>query len=150
MLIELTEKFTEKLLKKLLELSQTDKEFFHPHEFNFESVMNLSEEEGNHYYIYLDKHGAFAGYGMLRTFGKYEIPTLGCVIWQEYRGHGHGKKLVEELIDKAFTLKYEKIKLKVHPENRSAYNLYKKAGFIPIGKTENGLLWMEYGEKNVG
>lgn len=149
MLIKLNEKFTESLSKKLRELSRNEQKFFHPHKFDFESIKNLFKEKGNHYYIYLDEFGEFAGYGMLRTFGKYEIPTLGCVIWREYRGHGDGKKLVEELINKALELKYQKIRLKVHSNNKIAYELYKKVGFKKISKSEDGLIWMEYSDKNV-
>lgn len=146
MLIQLNEQFTEQLSKKLLALSGTDKKFFHPHEFDLESVRGLYKEKGNHYYVYVDGSGTFAGYGMLRTFGKYEIPTLGCVIWQECRGQGNGKKLVEELIDKAQEFHYQKIRLKVHPENNIAYTLYKKMGFCQIGESEDRLIWMEYDE----
>lgn len=150
MLIKLNEKFTEILSKKLRELSRNDKKNFHPHKFDFESIKNLFKGKGNHYYIYLDESGEFAGYGMLRTFGKYEIPTLGCIIWQEYREHGNGKKLVEELINKASGLKYQKIRLKVHPNNKIAYRLYKKVEFKETNENEDELIWMEYDEENVG
>jgi len=150
MLIKLSEKFTESLSKKLRELSRNEKNFFYPHKFDFESIKNLFKEKGNHYYIYLDDFGEFAGYGMLRTFEKYEIPMLGCVVWREYRGRGNGKKLVEELINKASELKYQKIRLRVRPNNKIAYRLYKKVEFKKISEDKDGLIWMEYGEKNVG
>ena len=144
MLIELNESFAERLSNELEALSHSDKEYFHPHKFDMESVRGLSEEKGNHYYIYLDELGKFAGYGMLRTFGRYEIPTLGCVIWKGYRGRGKGKRLLEELIEKARELKYCKIRLKVSLKNEIAHKLYKEAGFKRIGKNEDGQMWMEY------
>ena len=146
MLIELNKKFVESLSNELQRLSKRDKEYFNPHKFDVESIRNLGKEEENHYYIYLDELGAFAGYGMLRTFGRYEIPTLGCVIWKRYREHGNGERLLEELIEKARQLQYRKIRLKVASDNETAYRLYRKAGFIEIGKGENGQIWMEYSE----
>jgi len=71
MLIKLNEKFTESLSKKLRELSRNEQKFLHSHKFDFESIKNLFKEKGNHYYMYLDDFGELAGYGMLRTFGKY-------------------------------------------------------------------------------
>jgi ribosomal protein S18 acetylase RimI-like enzyme len=146
MLRELNEKYIEGLLDELEKLSNRDKEYFYPHKFDAESIRNLREEKGNHYYIYLDELGDFAGYGMLRTFGRHEIPTLGCVIWERYRAHGNGERLIEELIEKARQLRYQKIRLKVASDNKTAYRLYRKTGFIEIGKSANGQMWMEYTE----
>ena len=143
MLKELTREFTQNLSKELRKLSEEDKLFFSPHGFEPESIGNLTKEKGNHFYLYLAGSSKFAGYGMLRTFGKYEIPTLGCVIWPEHRGHGNGKKLVEELIDKARELEYKKVRLRVHRNNKTAFQLYQKTGFKPTGKSEGELIWME-------
>ena len=155
MLIELNKDFAESLSTELEELSEGDREYFRPHEFDAESIRSLCNEPGNHYYIYLDDLGEFAGYGMLRTFGEYRIPTLGCVIWPQDRGRGNGKLLVQELVDKARQLAYPQLTLKVHPDNRIARGLYEKAGFKEVSKTENGLIWLEYdfgeeGNKDAG
>jgi ribosomal protein S18 acetylase RimI-like enzyme len=144
MLVDLAQENVEVLSKALQGLSDKDKALFHPHKFDIESVKNLLREQGNRYYIYQDESGRFAGYGMLRTFGKYSIPTLGCVIWEMYRGQGNGKKLVEQLIDKAKELKYQKISLKVYPSNKIAHDLYRKTGFKKISESEDGQIRMEY------
>lgn len=147
MLIELNKKFVKRLSNELEALSERDREYFHPHEFDVESINNLSEEKGNHYYIYQDNLGNLAGYGMLRTFGKYKIPTLGCVIWERCRGRGNGKRLVEELIKKARVLQYPRIRLKVSSNNKIAYRLYRKMGFQKMDKSEDEQIWMEYSYK---
>lgn len=144
MLVELNKKFARSLSSELEKLSQSDKEYFHPHEFDVESIRSLCEGKANHYYIYLDELGRFAGYGMLRTFGKYKIPTLGCVIWKRYRERGNGERVLKELIEKAQELGYRKIRLKVSSDNKTAYRLYGKAGFVETGKRENDQIWMEY------
>ncbi len=147
MLVKLTEKYTEALSKELQKLSKQDREFFCPHEFDIKSVRSLINEKGNHYYAYLDDSGNFVGYGMLRTLGKYKIPTLGCAVWQLYRGKKHGNKLVKELLDKAQELGYQKVKLKVHQENTIALQSYIKAGFEKTGLIEGKNIWMEYTQK---
>ena len=144
MLIKLNEELVERLSKELQGLSERDKSFFHPHKFDIKSLEDLIKEKGNHYYVYLDDSGRFVGYGMLRTFGKYGIPTLGIVILREHRGYSHGKKLIEELIDKAHELGYQKIRLKAYHSNKIAYELYKKVGFKQIGKDKGREIWMEY------
>jgi len=146
MLVEPNKEFAQSLSSELEKLSRSDKEYFHPHEFDVESIRSLHEEKGNHYYLYLDELGKFAGYGMLRTFGKHEIPTLGCVIWRRYRARGNGERLVKELIEKAQELGYGKIRLKVSSDNGTAHRLYRKAGFVETGKREDGQIWMEYSE----
>lgn len=144
MLVDLTRENVEMLSKALQGLSEEDRALFHPHKFDIESITDLVKERGNQYYVYQDELGEFAGYGLLRTFGKYSIPTLGCVIWEEYRGCGNGRKLVEQLIDKAKELRYQKIRLKVYPSNKIAYDLYRKTGFKKIDEGEDGQIWMEY------
>jgi ribosomal protein S18 acetylase RimI-like enzyme len=144
MLIELSAKLAKRLSNELEALSESDKKYFHPHKFDVESIKNLSKEKGNHYYIYQDNLGDFAGYGMLRTFGQYEIPTLGCVIWERYRRRGNGKGLVKELIEKAQELGYCRIRLKVYSDNKTAYELYRRIGFMSIGKNENEQICMEH------
>lgn len=128
MLAELNEEFNEKLLEELQGLSKNDKQFFSPHAFDSRTIRKLSKEQGNHYYIYLDG-SEFIGYGMLRTFGRYDIPTLGDVIWQRYRQKGHGSQLVRELLAKAHSLGFKKIRLTVSPENKIALEMYNKVGF---------------------
>ena len=107
MLFELTVRYIDELSKHLELLEETT--YFHPHNFDRETLTNLLSDPGNHYYVYLDENNNFVGYGMLRTFNKYSIPTLGCVIWKKYRGKGQGRKLVKELIGKAKELNYKKI-----------------------------------------
>jgi ribosomal protein S18 acetylase RimI-like enzyme len=140
MLVELTSSRINKLFKRLASLDE--KEYFHPHKFDRETIKNLQNELGNHYYLYFDESDRFVGYGMLRTFNKYEIPTLGCVIWKEYRGMKHGKKIVSELIEKAKELGYKKIRLSVYPGNVVALHIYQSFGFHNIG-TIGKQLFME-------
>lgn len=144
MLVPLKEEFAELLSARLHELSQDDRIFFHPHTYDTDSIKHLCNEKGNHYYLYFDEADSFAGYGMLRTFGKYRIPTLGCIIWQPYRKSQNGKKIVRQLLDEAIRFKYGRVLLKVHPKNYTAHNLYTKMGFKQTGIESDGQILMEF------
>ena len=144
MLAPLDEKYAEILSEQLNSLSANDRRFFDPHPRDIDSVRRLCHEQGNHYYLYFDKSNRFAGYGMLRTFGDYEIPTLGCIVWHSYRKLNHGKVIVGELLNEAIKLRYNRVRLKVHPENKVAYNLYEELGFERIEKENDGQIWMEF------
>jgi ribosomal protein S18 acetylase RimI-like enzyme len=144
MLKILDDKFADALSKELQKLSEEDKRFFNPHNFDIDSVKSLPNEKGNHYYLFYNEAGEFTGYGMLRTFGKHHIPTLGCLIWQQYRGRGNGTKLVKELLAEAKKLHYHGVRLRVSPDNKTAYNAYKKTGFKKMAKRESNLIWMEH------
>jgi len=132
----------EELSSRLNNLSDTDKKNFSPHRFDVQTITNNLKDIGNYYYI-MEDEGNMIGYGMLRTFNEYSIPTLGCVIWGEYRSKEYGYKLVQSLISKSISLGYNEIKLKVNKNNKIAYNLYSKSNFYHIGD-EGDYLWMSY------
>jgi ribosomal protein S18 acetylase RimI-like enzyme len=129
MLSKLERKDIQTLVCHLQNLSSQDKAFLGPHSFDTEKVESLLTNSNHHYYIYLDKYSIVAGYGMLRFWEGFESPTLGCVIWQEYRGKGNGKRLVRELITEAEALGCHTVKLKVHPNNNMAISVYYAVGF---------------------
>ncbi len=137
------------LCERLNALSESDKRWFHPHEFDSAALTTLVND-GNHYYVLMlptGLAGECAGYGMLRTkFGesRFDVPTLGMVIWPAYRGNGYGFALAALLLSKARRLGYRSVKLTVHPHNSVALSIYRALGFRETGKTvEDGRIWME-------
>ena len=74
---------------------------------------------------------------MLRTFGKYNIPTFGGIIWKDFRGKGYGSELLKETLFLAKEIGFDKVKLKVYKNNEVAFNLYKKHDFKVIGEEGN-------------
>ena len=130
---ELDENKLSELLKKLSNISEEDKKYFHP---------QLTKATGNHYYADI-KNEEIVGYGMLRTFNKYDIPMLGCIIFEKYRKKGFGSKIVYDLLKKADILGYSKVRLHVNRNNTDAYKLYSNAGFGVI-HIDNDILTMEY------
>ena len=129
------------LHSKLNNLSDQDKKFFHPHSFEMDDLKELLSL--NYDYYFVEKVGeSIVGYSFLRTFGKYEIPTFGGVVWQKYRGQGYGSKILEKTLDEAKKIGFKSVKLKVYEDNKVAFNLYKKHGFKKIG-IEDKQIWME-------
>jgi ribosomal protein S18 acetylase RimI-like enzyme len=141
MLRKLQEKDIDFLLEKLNSLSDEDKKLYHPHPFTRKTLLELLEKEYDSYFV-LEKKGVIVGYSMLRTFGTFEIPTYGQVIWQEYRGKGYGSEILEKTLEEAVKIGFKTVKLKVYPNNKVGYQLYIKHGFKEIG-TENDEIWME-------
>lgn len=140
MLIKLEKKHIDELLMNLQSLSDEDRYFFHPHIFDKKILENLLTDKEN-YYIYREDNKNI-GYCFLRTFGRYETPTLGCIIWKKYRHKNHGYKMMVELIQKNKELGNKKLKLKVYKENINAIKLYEKCGFEKIDEGGDEI-WME-------
>ncbi len=116
---------------RLTDCTVEDGRFFNPHPFDIHYLRLMTVEPGNHYYLLVDGE-ITRGYGMLRTFGKYPIPTLGCIIWPEHRNKGYGKALVNALLVKARELGYPSVRLRVHPENVIARHVYDRCGFKAV------------------
>ena len=144
MLVDISAEYVDRLSQKLQALSEADKAFFNPHDYDVATLRNLLEQHDKHYHIYLDDHHNFAGYGMVRAWEGFDTPTLGCVVWPEFRRYGNGAKLVKELVAKAKQLGFNSIKLKVSKKNAVAYRLYRNVGFRETGEVvPDGRIWME-------
>ncbi len=122
------------VLEILLNLSEKNKEFFHPHDFNVETL-NENLNSSDHYFV-LTLNNQIIGYSFLRLFG-YETPSFGCCIRNGYEKKGYGTIITKLTIDKARELGYSKIILKIYKENTPAQKIYKKLGFKTIGETED-------------
>jgi|WetSurMetagenome_2_1015567.scaffolds.fasta_scaffold677049_1 RimJ/RimL family protein N-acetyltransferase len=144
---ELSARYIPELSQKLESLSDKDKEFFKPHEFDTRTLFNLLND-GNHYYVAIE-YRVIVGYGMLRTGfmngEQYPNPTLGIAIWEKYRGKGKSIKILNLLVKKAIELGFSNVRLKVHKNNESAFRAYEKVGFRIIGENKDkGSWWMQY------
>jgi RimJ/RimL family protein N-acetyltransferase len=65
--------------------------------------------------------------------GMYHTGHLGMGLLKEYRFQGLGKKMLNQIIQMAFSAKYERIELEVFASNISAVTLYRKCGFQQEG-----------------
>ena len=132
---DLEEKDAKGLYDFLNELDKKTKNYFHPHSFDFKTILDICKSKKDHYFVMFfdDK---LIGYSFLRLFG-YEIPSFGIIIKKEYTRRGYGAFLAKWTIEKARELGYKKVILKTYKDNTAAQKLYEKFGFQIAGETED-------------
>lgn len=93
-----------------------------------------SELEGEYrrYLVLVDERGTVRGYaGLLVVGGDGDIQTIALA--PEQRGHGHGRMLMEALLNEAESRGAEQVFLEVRADNPAARGLYDSLGFEQIG-----------------
>ncbi len=70
---------------------------------------------------------------------KHIANIFGIYVKKRYRQKGLGKLLLDAAISISKEKKLEKIKLGVNPEQEAAVSLYKKYGFVEVGRPRNEL-----------
>ena len=77
------------------------------------------------------------GYGMLRGWDEgYEIPSLGIAIDPAQQGRGYGQRLMEFLHATARQHGAKRVRLRVHPDNHRAVELYRSLGYSFSGESD--------------
>ena len=118
----------------LQNLSNKNKEFFHPHKFDEKTLLKNLESD-DHYFI-MTADDKIIGYSFLRLFG-FDIPSFGCCIRNGFENKGYGSILTGLTIEKAKELGYKKVILKTYKKNLFAQKIYNKLGFKIIGETSD-------------
>ncbi len=83
--------------------------------------------------LVLEQGAAVIGYGIM-SVAAGEAHLLNLALAQSARGQGHGRRLLEHLLDLAQGAGVEGVYLEVRPSNRDALALYRGAGFEVIGR----------------
>ncbi|KYK31993.1 MAG: hypothetical protein AYK22_00085 [Thermoplasmatales archaeon SG8-52-3] len=122
------------VLDLLINLSITNKEFFHPYKFDKKTL--LKNYNSDDFYFVMVINNVIIGYSFLRFFG-YKIPSFGCCIKNGYENKGYGEKITKLTIKKAKELGYKKVILKTYKKNIFAKKIYDKVGFKVIGETDD-------------
>ena len=78
--------------------------------------------------VALVREKTVAGYGVL-SVAAGEAHILNICVDPEYRSHGYGEKLLDELMFRARAASVRTIFLEVRPSNERAIALYRKKGF---------------------
>ena len=109
-------------------------QYFHPFDFDVETVRHLLAAARNDVYMGFFLDDELAGFFMLRGWDAgYTIPAYGVTIAQSFSGLG----LATLSLDASKTLcrlhTAERLMLKVHPDNLTAKRLYEKSGFEKTG-----------------
>ena len=81
--------------------------------------------------IVLEVDSEVSGYGIL-SVAAGEAHILNLCIEPEYRSHGYGERLLDEMLLRARTASVREIFLEVRPSNENALALYKKKGFHQV------------------
>jgi ribosomal-protein-alanine N-acetyltransferase len=73
------------------------------------------------------------GYGVL-SIAAGEAHILNICVDREFRSHGYGRKLLDEMLFRARAASVREVFLEVRPSNERAIQLYRKKGFHQIAK----------------
>lgn len=76
------------------------------------------------------------GYGVLSAAAG-EAHILNLCVAPEHQGQGHGRRMLNRLVDLARWHQAERVFLEVRPSNGPAIALYHRSGFCEIGKRPN-------------
>jgi ribosomal-protein-alanine N-acetyltransferase len=95
--------------------------------FRMELTQNLFAK-----YMVMELDGTVLGYGgMWLIIDEAHITNI--AIREKYRGMGHGKELLREMMKSAHWLGAQRMTLEVRVTNERAQSLYRKMGFYPAG-----------------
>jgi len=81
----------------------------------------------------LERDGKLIGHGVL-SVGAGEAHILNVCIAPRHQGRGHGRHLIQRLLDAARWHRVERVFLEVRPSNPAAMHLYESIGFNEIGR----------------
>jgi ribosomal protein S18 acetylase RimI-like enzyme len=111
-------------------LAAVDSRYFKPHAMTLEYAQRIVSHEGRDVYVSLAEDGRLVSYGMLRGWDEgYEIPSLGVAVRSDALGRGHGRRMMIQLHAIARQREAALIRLRVHPDNAPAKNLYRSLGY---------------------
>lgn len=79
----------------------------------------------------LERDGHVAGYGIL-SIAAGEAHILNLCVDPNFRSHGYGERLIDEILLRARSSDVREIFLEVRPSNQTALALYRKKGFHQV------------------
>ena len=79
----------------------------------------------------LERGGRVAGYGIL-SIAAGEAHILNLCVDPNFRSHGYGERLIDEILLRARSSDVREIFLEVRPSNQTAIALYRKKGFHQV------------------
>ena len=81
--------------------------------------------------VVLERDDTVAGYGIL-SVAAGEAHILNLCVDPNYRSHGYGERLIDEILLRARAASVREIFLEVRPSNQTALALYRKKGFHQV------------------
>ena len=101
-----------------------------------EQLKSQLKDERHEFIAALEEDGRVLGYvGMMYVLDEGYISNV--AVAPEARRQGIGRELIEELMARAAALDLAFVTLEVRCGNAAAIALYKKQGFVPVGRRKN-------------
>ena len=114
--------------------------YYYPYTLTQETAKELCNLSGKDLHYVLKDNNKILGHGMLRGWDEgYDIPSLGIVIHPNVSNRGLGTMFVRFLHSAAWLRGCSKIRLSVHKNNKTAFNIYKKLGYVFVSKNKEEL-----------
>jgi ribosomal protein S18 acetylase RimI-like enzyme len=121
--------------------SEIDSTYFRPHPFSSDEAGQIATRGGRDVYAVLEDGGRFVAYGMLRGWDEgYSVPSLGVAVRVGYQRLGLGRSMMNHLHDEARARGARQVRLRVHPDNLRAQQLYQSLGYTYHGVERDELL----------
>jgi ribosomal protein S18 acetylase RimI-like enzyme len=121
--------------------SDIDDTFFRPHAFTAREAHRIANRRGRDFYVLLFDGDRPVAYGMLRGWNEgFAIPSLGVAVRTDSHRRGFGRLMMEHLHEIARTHGAPKVRLRVHPDNQRARNLYESLGYEYSGEDRGELV----------
>lgn len=131
----------EEMLADLFRLIDTP--FFQPHPLTPETARGIANDDGHDIYSVLVRQGRAVAYGMLRGLDEgYSVPTLGIAVDETERRRGLGTMLISQLHSEARGRGATVVRLRVHPDNAPARQLYEGLGYMYAGEDRGELVML--------
>lgn len=97
---------------------------------------NSLPDESHEFVVALSENGDVTGYiGLMNVLDEGYIANV--AVGEDYRRQGIGEKLINALIERAVRKELAFLTLEVRESNLAARSLYKKLGFLDVGKRKN-------------
>jgi [ribosomal protein S18]-alanine N-acetyltransferase len=112
-------------------LSPQSRYYFYPHPFNEEAARQWAGRADDRAYVVrvvTDGAGRFLGYTWYHPADEAS-PTMGLGVADSAQHQGHGKRLIDSLIEEARRRGRQGLRLMVHKDNVRAQSLYSRCGF---------------------
>lgn len=129
-------------LEKLIKIWNEDPEeyskYFIPFKMKYENLKEILNKSNKDLFFVICVDNNIAGFFMLRGFDEgFNIPSYGVWISSKYSNKGLAKLSLYYSITVCKVSGIKKLMLKVHPNNKIAFTMYKKLGFIETGFDKN-------------
>jgi ribosomal-protein-alanine N-acetyltransferase len=127
-LVDITEKNFSRLRGAVLEIERSS----FPSPWTVAAFLEEVKRPISHLWALISHHG-LTGYACFWMFAR-EIHLMNLAVHPKRRGQGHGRHLLDKMIEAGVSRGVETVWLEVRPSNIPARALYETAGFREIGR----------------